>query len=101
MAHSPAYFLATAVVDKDFSWVHATAAKITDPVIQQLIDKVRVGVSPTENVERYKQGATVAIRTRDGRVFRTPSTRRREQAGAALTGPTSTPSTARWCQERR
>ena len=69
MAHSPAYFLAAGVADHDFSWEHATAAKITDPVIQQLIDKIRVGAPPTENVERYKQGATVTIRTRDGRTF--------------------------------
>ncbi len=67
MAHSPAYFLAAGVADKAFSWVHATAAKITDPVIHQLVDKVRVGAPPTEHVERYKQGATVTIRTRDGR----------------------------------
>ena len=40
MAHSPAYFLAAGVADHDFSWVHATEAKITDPVIQQLLDKV-------------------------------------------------------------
>src|SRR5215467_1904731 len=69
MAHSPAYFLAAGVADKDFSWVHATAAKITDPVIHQLLDKVRVGAPPTDNVERYKQGATVTIRTKDGRNF--------------------------------
>jgi 2-methylcitrate dehydratase PrpD len=69
MAHSPAYFLAAGVADKDFSWVHATAAKITDPVIHQLLEKVRVGTPPTENVECYKQGATVTIRTKDGRTF--------------------------------
>jgi 2-methylcitrate dehydratase PrpD len=69
MAHSPAYFLAGGVADKDFSWVHATEAKITDPVIHQLLDKVRVGAPPTEHVERYKQGATVTIRTKDGRTF--------------------------------
>ncbi len=69
MAHSPAYFLAAGVADKDFSWVHATAAKITDPVIHQLLDKVRVGAPPTDNVEQYKQGATVTIRTKDGRTF--------------------------------
>jgi 2-methylcitrate dehydratase PrpD len=69
MAHSPAYFLAAGVADKDFSWVHATAAKITDPVIHQLLDKVRVGAPPTENVERYKQGATVTIRTKAGKTF--------------------------------
>jgi 2-methylcitrate dehydratase PrpD len=69
MAHSPAYFLAAGVADQDFSWVHATEAKITDPVIHRLLDKVRVGEPPTEHVERYKQGATVTIRTKDGRTF--------------------------------
>jgi 2-methylcitrate dehydratase PrpD len=69
MAHSPAYFLAAGVADKDFSWVHATPAKITDPIIHRLLDKVRVGAPPTENVERYRQGATVTIRTKDGRTF--------------------------------
>jgi 2-methylcitrate dehydratase PrpD len=68
MAHSPAYFLAAGAADRDFSWIHATAEKISDPVIHQLIDKVRVGGPPTENVSRYRQGATVKIRTGDGRV---------------------------------
>ena len=68
MAHSPAYFLAAGAGDRDFSWVYATAAKIADPVIHQLIDKVRVGPPPTGNTERYRQGATVTIRTTDGRV---------------------------------
>ena len=69
MAHSPAYFLAAGVADKNFSWVHATEAKITDPVIHQLLDKVRVGEPPTAHVEQYKQGATVTIHTKDGRTF--------------------------------
>jgi 2-methylcitrate dehydratase PrpD len=68
MAHSPAYFLAAGAADHDFSWVHATAAKIADPVIHRLIHKVRVGPPPTANPERYRQGATVTIRTTDGRV---------------------------------
>ena len=67
MAHSPAYFLAAGAADRDFSWVHATPAKIADPVIHRLIDKVHVGPPPTDNVERYRQGATVTIRTTDGR----------------------------------
>ncbi|MBO0737309.1 MAG: MmgE/PrpD family protein, partial [Alphaproteobacteria bacterium] len=66
MAHSPAYFLAAGVADRDFSWIHATAEKINDPVIHQLIDKVRVGAPPTDDVARYRQGATVTIRTKDG-----------------------------------
>jgi 2-methylcitrate dehydratase PrpD len=69
MAHSPAYFLAAAVADRDFSWIHAMPAKIADPVIHQLIDKIRVGAPPTEDVARYRQGATVTIRTKDGRAF--------------------------------
>ncbi len=69
MAHSPAYFLAAGVADHGFSWLHATEAKITDPVIHQLIEKVRVGTPPTEQVEQYKQGATVTIQTKDGRTF--------------------------------
>jgi 2-methylcitrate dehydratase PrpD len=66
MAHSPAYFLAAGAADQGFSWVHASAAKIADPVIHQLIDKVRVGPPPTDNVAAYRQGATVTIRTKDG-----------------------------------
>lgn len=69
MAHSPAYFTAAGAADRDFSWVHAGPAKIGDPVIHGLIDKVRVGPPPTEHAERYRQGATVTIRTRDGRSF--------------------------------
>jgi 2-methylcitrate dehydratase PrpD len=68
MAHSPAYFLAAGAADHDFSWVHATTAKIADPIIHRLIDRVRVGPPPTGNTERYRQGATVTIRTTDGRV---------------------------------
>jgi 2-methylcitrate dehydratase PrpD len=36
-------------------------------VIHRLIDKIRVGPPPTENADRYRQGATVMIRTLDGR----------------------------------
>src|SRR5271157_6401427 len=67
MAHSPAYFLAAGAADQGFSWVHATPAKITDPVIHRLIEKVRVAPPPAGDVARYRQGATVTIRTTDGR----------------------------------
>jgi 2-methylcitrate dehydratase PrpD len=69
MAHSPAYFAAAGVADHHFGWVHASAEKIADPVIHRLIDKVSVGPQPTENVASYRQGATVTIRTYDGRRF--------------------------------
>ena len=83
MAHSPAYFLAAGAADRDFSWIHATAAKISDPVIHQLIDKILVGLPPTENVSRYRQGATVTIRTKDGRASRSTVF---EPKGAAALG---------------
>jgi 2-methylcitrate dehydratase PrpD len=67
MAHSPAYFTAAGVADKQFGWVHCSPEKIADPVIHRLIDKIRVGPPPTENTERYRQGATVTIHTTDGR----------------------------------
>src|SRR5216683_2307627 len=66
-APSPPHFLAAGVADRDFSWIHATPAKIADPVIHGLIDKVRVGPPPANNAARYRQGASVTIRTRDGR----------------------------------
>jgi len=67
MAHSPAYFLAAGVADRSFGWANATQEKIADPRIHRLIDKVRVGPAPAENAARYRQGATVTIRTTDGR----------------------------------
>ncbi len=69
MAHSPAYFAAASVADREFSWAHASPEKIMDPTIGRLLDLVQVGEPPTENLERYKQGATVTVTTTDGRSF--------------------------------
>jgi 2-methylcitrate dehydratase PrpD len=67
VAHSPAYFAAAGAADRDFSWAHAFEDKINSPAIRGLLGKVRVADPPTENLERYKSGAIVTIRTRDGR----------------------------------
>jgi len=69
MAHSPHYFTAAGVADKAFGWVHCSPEKIADPIIHRLIDKITVGPPPTEDADRYRQGATVTIRTTDGRTF--------------------------------
>ena len=69
MAHSPAYFAAAGVADLNSGGLHASAAKIADPVIHRLIDKVSVGPQPTGDAARYRQGAMVTIHTRDGRSF--------------------------------
>lgn len=66
MAHSPAYFAAAGAADRDFSWIHASPEKIADPVIHRLIDKVVIGLQPSDNIDRYRQGATVTIATDDG-----------------------------------
>lgn len=67
IAHSPAYFAAAGVADREFTWAHAFPEKINDPRIRGLLGKVRVGPPPTENLERYKSGAVVTVTTRDGR----------------------------------
>ena len=40
--HSLPYFVASAVADKDFTWVHATEARIFNPVVTRLMDLVEV-----------------------------------------------------------
>jgi len=67
VAHSPAYFAAAGVADRAFSWAHAFEDKINSPAIRGLLAKVRAVAPPTENLQRYKSGATVTITTRDGR----------------------------------
>lgn len=67
VAHSPAYFAAAGVADRDFTWAHAFEDKIMSPTIRGLLGKVRVAPPPTENLERYLAGAIVTIKTRDGR----------------------------------
>lgn len=69
VAHSPYYFAAAGAADREFTWAHASPERIMDPAIRGLLDLVEVGEPPTENVERYKQGATVTLKTRDGRNF--------------------------------
>jgi 2-methylcitrate dehydratase PrpD len=83
MAHSPAYFAAAGAADRGFSWAHASPEKIADKVIHGLIDRVVVGTEPTNDLARYRQGATVVIRTRDGR---TASNTVFEPAGSAALG---------------
>lgn len=67
MAHSPAYFLAAGAADRDFGWANASSKKILDPVIHGLIDLIKIGPEPVKNVEKYRQGATVTLETKDGR----------------------------------
>jgi len=67
--HSLPYFLASAVADRDFSWVHATDAKIHDPVAAQLIARVSSDPAPPPIDYAWSWGGTVTIVTMDGRRF--------------------------------
>jgi 2-methylcitrate dehydratase PrpD len=64
--HSLAYYLASAVADREFSWQHASIDKILDPTIDRLQDLV--DVEPDEDPSRHTWGwgATVTITMEDG-----------------------------------
>jgi 2-methylcitrate dehydratase PrpD len=64
--HSLHYFLASAVADKDFSWVHATPGKIHNPAVVRLIGLVEVDPAPPPAHYDWSWGATVTIVTRSG-----------------------------------
>jgi 2-methylcitrate dehydratase PrpD len=71
VAHSPTYFVAAAVADKGYGWIHASPEKVTDPVIARLIDKVSADPNPQPYPDRFPHhhGATVTITLKDGRKF--------------------------------
>jgi 2-methylcitrate dehydratase PrpD len=70
--HSLPYFIASAVVDKEFSWQHASPEKYLDPGIGRVQDLVEVDPEPAEGFEHYTWGwgATVTIKMKDGATYR-------------------------------
>lgn len=70
--HSLPYYLATATVDKDFSWEHVSEEKVKDPVIGRMQDLVEVDTDPPEGYGHYTWGwgSTVTITLKDGTSFR-------------------------------
>lgn len=69
VAHSPAYFAACGVAERNFSWEHALEHKINDPAIRSLLGKVRFGAPPTADLDRYLSGASVTIETTAGKRY--------------------------------
>jgi 2-methylcitrate dehydratase PrpD len=67
--HSLPYFLASAVTDKDFSWVHTTPEKIRRPEVVRLIALVEVDPAPQPVRFQWSWGATVTLVTRSGARF--------------------------------
>jgi 2-methylcitrate dehydratase PrpD len=71
-AHSVVYFVAASVVDRRFSWEHISEAKLLDPLISSLQDKVVFDPNPTPLPDRFthRHGGTVIIKMRSGAVHR-------------------------------
>jgi 2-methylcitrate dehydratase PrpD len=67
--HSLPYFIASAVADKDFSWIHASAEKIHNPAVARLMDLVEPDPSPPPIHYKWSWGGTVTIVTKSGARF--------------------------------
>ncbi len=67
-AHSVVYFAAASVADRRFTWEHMTEAKMTEPLIMALQDKVVFDANPPPLPDRFthRHGGTVTIRMRSG-----------------------------------
>jgi 2-methylcitrate dehydratase PrpD len=68
-AHSIAYFAAAGVADRGFTWEHITnAAKMSEPSIYQLLEKVELDPRPQPLPDRFphRHGATVTIVMKNG-----------------------------------
>jgi 2-methylcitrate dehydratase PrpD len=70
-AHSVFYFVAASIVDRKFGWDAMTAAKMADPVIAALQDKVVLDANPEPLPDRFphRHGGTVSITMKNGQTF--------------------------------
>jgi 2-methylcitrate dehydratase PrpD len=67
--HSLSYYIASAVADKDFSWIHAEPRMIERPAIARLIGLVERDPAPEPAHYDWGWGATVTIVTKSGARF--------------------------------
>lgn len=67
--HSLAYFVASAVADRDFSWVHVTQEKIHRPVVARLIGLVETDPAPAAVHYDWGWGATVTLVSKAGKRY--------------------------------
>lgn len=70
-AHSLVYFVAASIVDREFGWDAMSLAKMSDPLIAQVQDKVVFDPSPAPLPDRFphRHGGGVTILLKDGRQF--------------------------------
>jgi 2-methylcitrate dehydratase PrpD len=64
--HSLPYFIASAVADKNFSWIHATPEKIQNPVVVRLMNLVERDPAPLPVHYAWSWGGTVTIVAQSG-----------------------------------
>lgn len=67
--HSLSYYLASAVADRDFSWIHAEPEMIQRPQIARLVALVAPDPAPASVHYDWGWGATVTIVTNSGQRF--------------------------------
>jgi len=67
--HSLPYFVASAIADKDFSWIHTTPQKIHRPEVARLIGLVQTDPAPPAVQYKWSWGATVTLVTTSGERF--------------------------------
>lgn len=63
------YFVASAVNDREFSWVHANPEKMFDPALHPLMDLVEIDPAPPTVEYEWDWGGTVTLVTRSGARF--------------------------------
>ena len=93
--HSLSYFVASAVADKDFSWIHVTPEKIGSPVVARLMDIVEADPAPSTVRYVWGWGGTVTVVTKSGPGIPARWMRRADQARAESIGRTSMRNSAR------
>ena len=67
--HSLPYFVASAVADKEFTWIHATEGKIFDPVVARLMGLVELDPAPPPVTYKWSWGGSVTLLTTSGQRF--------------------------------
>ena len=67
--HSLPYFVASAVADKEFTWVHATEGKIFDPTVAKMMGLVDLDPAPPQVTYKWSWGGSVTVVTTSGQRF--------------------------------
>jgi 2-methylcitrate dehydratase PrpD len=67
--HSLPYFVASAVADREFTWIHATEGKIFDPVVARLMGVVELDPAPPQVTYKWSWGGSVTLVTTSGQRF--------------------------------